>query len=80
MKLQSLDGLAGLDTPDGTSFKPDRRGVIDVPDRYDRYAKLAATAEPFRAYRPQYAGFDAAELRARYEAWLRDKEAGPWPR
>ena len=72
MRLQSLDGLAGLDTPDGKSFRPDGRGVIDVPDRYDAYTRAAATAAPFRAYRAQYGGFDAQELRARYEAWARE--------
>lgn len=73
MELQSLDGLAGLDTPDGRSYRPDARGVIDLPDRDAAYGALAAKADPFRPYRRQYAGFDAADLAARRVAWERER-------
>ena len=69
MQLHSLDGLAGLDTPDGRSFKPDARGVITLPEQDAANGRLAAKADPFRPYRQPFTGFDAAELRARYEAW-----------
>lgn len=73
MEIQSLDGLAGLDTPDGRSFKPDARGVITLPERDAAYGALAAKADPFRPYRRRYGGFDAAELAARREAWERER-------
>lgn len=69
MQLQSLDGLAGLDTPDGRSYKPDGRGIITLPDADAAYGALAAKADPFCPYRRQYGGFDGAELRARYDEW-----------
>ncbi len=71
------DKMAGLDTPDGRSFRP-RDGLITVPERYRAYAEQAARVVPlFHIHRPCWGGFDATALRARYEAWRREQERRP---
>ncbi len=68
------DKMAGLDTPDGRSFRP-RDGVIALPERYRAYAAEVVRSVPFfRVYRRRWGGFDAAECRVRYEEWRREQE------
>lgn len=70
MELVTDDRNAGLDAPDGRSFKPDDRGIISLPDDLAAYGERAARVTPlFHVHRRQYGGFDAAELRRRYDAW-----------
>ena len=74
MQLTTDDRMAGLDTPDGRSFRP-QDGVITVPEQYRSYAEQAARVVPvFHIRHQQWSGFDAAEVRARYEAWRQQKE------
>ncbi len=60
------DPKAGLETPDGHTFKPDSYGRIRVPGPYADYAEKAAATVPFFS-RPGklWSGVDMAELRAR---------------
>ena len=71
-RIVAHDKLAGLDAPDGRSFKADRDGVVTVPDALAGYAEHAVRTTPlFERYRRRYAGFDAAELAARRREWER---------
>jgi hypothetical protein len=69
MQLRTNDKHAGLDTPDGRSFKPDANGIITLPERDAAYGRLAGRTGLFEPRVPCYAGFDAAELAARYAEW-----------
>ena len=70
MQLVSDDRQGGLETADGRTFRPDGRGVITLPEELAGYGRRAARVCPlFHVYRQGYAGFDAAELRERYERW-----------
>lgn len=75
MQLTTDDKMAGLETPDGRTFKP-KDGVISLPEGLDDFGKLAARQVPmFHIRKPMIAGVDVTELRARYEAWERAKGA-----
>ena len=74
MQLTTDDKMAGLETPDGRTFKP-HDGVITLPDELSNYGKRAARTVPmFHVRTPQFSGADMAELRARYEAWAAQQE------
>jgi len=74
VRLTTDDRCAGLDAPDGRSFRPDGDGVITLPEELAGYGRRAARQAPmFHVYQRGYAGFDAAELRARYAAWEQGK-------
>ena len=68
-QLRTNDPNAGLDTPDGRSFKPNRDGIITLPDRDDAYARAAGRTGLFEPRVPGWGGVDVAELAARYAAW-----------
>ncbi|HEV7213824.1 MAG TPA: hypothetical protein VGP33_01770 [Chloroflexota bacterium] len=75
MQLRTDDRQAGLEAPDGRSFRPDSDGVITLPEELAAYGRRAARLAPmFRVYKRGYAGFDAAELAARYAAWAARQE------
>ena len=70
--------MAGLETPDGRTFKPDGRGIITLPEELDGYGREAARVCPlFHRYRRQYTGFDAEALEQRYAAWARRGTSPP---
>jgi len=74
VQLTTDDRMAGLDAPDGRSFRPDGDGVITLPDELTDYGRQAARRAPmFRVRRAVFTGFDAAELRTRYAAWEREQ-------
>lgn len=80
MELTTDDRDAGLEAPDGRRFRPDRHGVITLPEDLSGYGARAAKATPlFRVRRRCTAGFDGAELRERYEAWQRRGNRAPAP-
>lgn len=73
MELTTDDPCAGLEAPDGRSFRPDRCGVLRLPEDLAAYGRQAARVTPlFHVRRPGWAGFDAAALRERYAAWERE--------
>lgn len=73
MELTTDDPCAGLDAPDGRSFRPDGRGVLSLPEELAAYGRQAARVTPlFHVRRRGWAGFDAAALRERYAAWERE--------
>jgi hypothetical protein len=81
LQLRTDDRLAGLEAPPtdegrpGRSFRPDGNGVITLPEELASYGRQAARLAPmFHVYRRGYAGFDAAEVAARYAAWLARQE------
>ena len=77
MQLNTDDRNAGLETPDGRTFKPDANGVITLPEDLASFGQRAARQAPmFHVRKPMISGFDAAELRARYEAWERQQREG----
>ena len=77
VQLRTNDKDAGLDTPDGRSFRPDHQGIITLPERDAAYGRLAGRTGLFEPRVPGWAGFDAAEVRARYADWeQRQREQG----
>lgn len=75
MQLITDDRQAGLEAPDGRSFRPDGNGVITLPEELAGYGRQAARVTPlFQVYRRGYAGFDAAAVRAKHAAWVRARE------
>ena len=69
MQLRTNDKHAGLDTPDGRSFKPNRDGILTLPDRDDAYARAAGRTGLFEPRVQGWGGVDVAELAAQYAAW-----------
>jgi hypothetical protein len=77
MQLTTDDRQAGLDAPDGRSFRPDGQGVITLPEELADYGRQAARRTPlFQVHRPQFAGFDAGDVRAAYAAWASRRREG----
>lgn len=75
MQLRTDDRQAGLEAPDGRSFRPDGNGVITLPEELAGYGRRTARLTPmFQVYRRGYAGFDAEELAARYAVWAARQE------
>lgn len=74
VQLRTNDKDAGLDTPDGRSFKPDANGIITLPERDAAYGRLAGRTGLFERRVPGWAGFDAGELAARYAVWEERQE------
>ena len=72
-QLRTNDKDAGLDMPDGRSFKPDRYGILTLPDSDAAYVRAAGRTGLFEPRVPSYAGFDAAELAARYAEWRNER-------
>ena len=71
MQLRTNDKHAGLDTPDGRSYRPDRDGIITLPDSDAAYVRAAGRTGLFEPRVPGWAGIDTTELAARYAAWKR---------
>ena len=76
MELRTNDKYAGLDTPDGRSFKPDRDGILRLPERDDAYARAAGRTGLFEPRVQGWGGVDVAELAAQYAAWERAQRDG----
>jgi hypothetical protein len=74
VQLRTNDRDAGLDTPDGRSFKPDANGIITLPERDAAYGRLAGRTGLFELRVPGWAGFDARDLAARYAVWEERRE------
>ena len=76
VQLRTNDRDAGLDTPDGRSFRPDAEGIITLPERDAAYGRLAGRTGLFERRVPGWAGFDARELAAGYAVWEERQKEG----
>lgn len=69
MKLKSEFRNQGLElpadsvgNPSGVRFKPDKDGVINLPDGLEKYGEAAARGAPFSIVGRQWGGFGEGKM------------------